>query len=214
MKEDTVNKPKHYQGKNGVQAVTIIDMAADNFDLPWRLTHALKYLLRYKEKGGAESLRKAIWYIESTIEKEYGIKKEEPLKSYTKSEEKHAFRLAKCTLTNKLFLLLGSSAEIDSVIKYSKGASSFYKYLSVVDLSSGKYEEIITKGLILLDTWVKKGDYVKVKYFDEFVDCKVISFDFSDEYFLKVKYTTNNDALVDVIVNVNVTEIDWDSFLN
>lgn len=68
---DNVNKPAHYQGDNGVEAIDIIESASENFGLSFRECNALKYILRHRQKGGAESLRKAIWYLEREIQKNY-----------------------------------------------------------------------------------------------------------------------------------------------
>jgi len=59
---DTVNHPSHYtQGK--IECIEVLEqLAADGHD--FRILNAIKYLWRYRHKGGNESLRKAIWYIE------------------------------------------------------------------------------------------------------------------------------------------------------
>lgn len=62
---DLVNHPKHYcQG--GTECIDVLEqLAADGHD--FRILNAMKYLWRYRYKGGDESLRKAVWYINRVI---------------------------------------------------------------------------------------------------------------------------------------------------
>lgn len=63
MDHDPVNHPAHYTfGK--IEVIEIIEA----LDLPYHDGAALKYLLRWRRKGGIEDLRKAKWYIERMIE--------------------------------------------------------------------------------------------------------------------------------------------------
>lgn len=56
---DMINRPPHYIGKR-YEVIDIIEAYGNQF----RLGNALKYVLRHKEKGGQEDLRKALWYLE------------------------------------------------------------------------------------------------------------------------------------------------------
>lgn len=56
--------PDHYQG-NGLSPFDVIDA----YDLDFYEGNALKYLLRWRRKGGKEDLRKAIHYLEEIIER-------------------------------------------------------------------------------------------------------------------------------------------------
>ena len=59
---DTVNRPSHYT-QGAIECIEVLEqLAADGHD--FRILNAIKYLWRYRHKGGTESLRKAIWYIE------------------------------------------------------------------------------------------------------------------------------------------------------
>lgn len=61
-----VNHPAHYQGKK----FEVIDIIED-FELSFNLGNALKYILRAGKKGNTtEDLKKAIWYIKRSIEKQ------------------------------------------------------------------------------------------------------------------------------------------------
>ena len=62
---DTINNPSHYHGKNGMEAIDVIE----NFigDLAgkagWAWGNSMKYLLRFQKKNGIEDVKKpsAIW---------------------------------------------------------------------------------------------------------------------------------------------------------
>lgn len=62
---DTVNHPAHYT-QGGIECIDVLEqLAADGHD--FRILNAIKYLWRYRHKGGEESLRKAVWYIERVL---------------------------------------------------------------------------------------------------------------------------------------------------
>lgn len=64
---DPVNKPSHYQGK--VECIDAIESAIEGLSGMEAMCtgNAIKYLYRWKEKGGVEDLNKAIWYIKKMI---------------------------------------------------------------------------------------------------------------------------------------------------
>lgn len=72
---DAVNKPKHYQGK--VECIDAIESAIEGLDGMEAMCtgNAIKYLYRWKKKGGVDDLRKARWYIEKMINCEVDGKK-------------------------------------------------------------------------------------------------------------------------------------------
>jgi hypothetical protein len=60
-----VNHPSHYtQGK--IECIEVLEQLAGQ-GMDFRILHAIRYLWRYQHKGGAESLRKAVWYIERVL---------------------------------------------------------------------------------------------------------------------------------------------------
>jgi len=62
---DTVDHPAHYT-QGGIECIEVLEqLAADGHD--FRILNAIKYLWRYRHKGGDESLRKARWYIERVL---------------------------------------------------------------------------------------------------------------------------------------------------
>ena len=64
---DPVNHPQHYMLPGGGETIDIIeDVCGEGVDEYYR-GNILKYVCRYKEKGGAESLRKARWYLDRLI---------------------------------------------------------------------------------------------------------------------------------------------------
>ena len=63
---DLVDHPYHYAGQGEIECIEVLEqLARDGHD--FRILNAMKYLWRYRHKGGAESLEKAIWYIERVI---------------------------------------------------------------------------------------------------------------------------------------------------
>ena len=63
---DAVNKPDHYTKGN----IEVIDFIEDQ-NLDFRAANVIKYICRYRYKGGLEDLLKAMWYLERLISK-YG----------------------------------------------------------------------------------------------------------------------------------------------
>lgn len=68
---DMVNHPSHYQSKNGLEAIDVIEAFTSDLEGIEAVdtANAIKYLLRWKNKNGIEDLKKAIWYIEHLISK-------------------------------------------------------------------------------------------------------------------------------------------------
>lgn len=71
---DMVNKPSHYQGAYGLEAIAVIDnfIGALSGKKAWAWGNMIKYVLRFQNKNGLEDLKKARknldWLIEE-IEK-------------------------------------------------------------------------------------------------------------------------------------------------
>lgn len=66
---DTVKKPHHYAKHN----IEPIDFITQN-KLSFCEGNVVKYICRWKDKGGVESLKKAKQYIDFIIDKESKIK--------------------------------------------------------------------------------------------------------------------------------------------
>jgi len=68
MDRDEVDHPTHYtQAK--IECIEVLEqLAKDGHD--FRILNAMKYLWRYRYKGGANSLAKAQWYIQRVIDDE------------------------------------------------------------------------------------------------------------------------------------------------
>ena len=68
---DNVNHPKHYQSKNGLEVIDVIDAFTE--DLSGKEAcytgNVIKYICRWKSKNGLEDLKKAQWYLNRLIEK-------------------------------------------------------------------------------------------------------------------------------------------------
>lgn len=63
---DAVNHPQHYKSANGLEVIDVIE----GFALGFHEGNVVKYLLRWRQKGGIEDLRKARWYLDRFIERE------------------------------------------------------------------------------------------------------------------------------------------------
>ena len=62
---DVVN-PYHYT-RLTPEPIEVIEA----WNLPYHDATALKYISRHREKGGAEDIRKAIWFLQRILETEY-----------------------------------------------------------------------------------------------------------------------------------------------
>ena len=63
---DLIDHPYHYAGQGEIECIDVLEqLAANGHD--FRILNAMKYLWRYRHKGGTQSLEKAIWYIERVI---------------------------------------------------------------------------------------------------------------------------------------------------
>uniref|UniRef100_UPI0038707C85 DUF3310 domain-containing protein n=1 Tax=Anaerovibrio slackiae TaxID=2652309 RepID=UPI0038707C85 len=61
---DNVNHPKHYQMAGGIEVIYMIaNVLGPTGLVNYCWGNAIKYICRWREKGGVESLDKAIWYI-------------------------------------------------------------------------------------------------------------------------------------------------------
>ena len=66
---DPVNHPSHYQSKNGLETIQVIEAFTDGLEGMEAVDTAnvLKYVCRWKKKNGVEDLKKAQWYLENLI---------------------------------------------------------------------------------------------------------------------------------------------------
>ena len=66
---DMVNHPKHYQAKNGMEAIDVIEAFTDGLNgiEATDTGNIIKYALRWNEKNGVEDLKKIVWYANHLI---------------------------------------------------------------------------------------------------------------------------------------------------
>lgn len=66
---DEVNHPSHYQSKTGLEAIQVIEAATEDLSgfEGYCTGNAVKYLFRWKKKGGKQDLEKASWYIRKLL---------------------------------------------------------------------------------------------------------------------------------------------------
>ena len=68
---DPVNSPSHYTHGGGMECIDAIDaMLGSEGALHYYEGTMLKYLWRWRHKGGVESLRKLRWFLDRLIERE------------------------------------------------------------------------------------------------------------------------------------------------
>ena len=68
---DNVHNPKHYQGRNGLEAIDVHRNFMNDEQLTgYHLGNLIKYVLRYRRKNGIEDLEKAKVHMDWLIEKE------------------------------------------------------------------------------------------------------------------------------------------------
>lgn len=59
---DNINRPKHYT-EGGIECYDFIE----SWDMSFPQGNVIKYVTRYKLKGGVEDLKKARWYLDKLI---------------------------------------------------------------------------------------------------------------------------------------------------
>ena len=68
---DNVHNPKHYQGRNGLEAIDVHRNFMNDEQLTgYHLGNLIKYVLRYRRKNGIKDLEKAKVHMDWLIEKE------------------------------------------------------------------------------------------------------------------------------------------------
>lgn len=79
VKPDMVNHPPHYQSKNGLEVINVIEAFTDGL-VGIEATdtgNVIKYICRWKDKNGLEDLKKAKWYLEHLISHVQNTKQKE-----------------------------------------------------------------------------------------------------------------------------------------
>ena len=74
MKNDNVNRPKHYR-KGSVECIDAIKSATDEGYRYYLQGNVMKYIWRHEHKNKTEDLEKAQWYLKELIK----IKKKQSL---------------------------------------------------------------------------------------------------------------------------------------
>ena len=65
---DLVNSPPHYQSASGIECIEAIKAQMSDEEYRGYLRgNVVKYLWRYQQKGGKQSLEKARWYLDKLI---------------------------------------------------------------------------------------------------------------------------------------------------
>ena len=66
---DFVNHPPHYQTKNGLETIDVIEAFTEDLTgaEATNTGNVIKYICRWKHKNGLEDLKKARWYLDRLI---------------------------------------------------------------------------------------------------------------------------------------------------
>lgn len=71
LQEDNVNHPSHYKDQGSIECIEAIESQLTLEEYQGYLRGAcVKYLWRWKNKGGVEDLKKCRWYLDRLIETE------------------------------------------------------------------------------------------------------------------------------------------------
>lgn len=65
---DEVNKPKQYNYHHNKDAEPIAVIGGLGLLFPFCVGNAVKYICRYRSKGGKKDLEKALWYLNKAID--------------------------------------------------------------------------------------------------------------------------------------------------
>jgi len=69
IQEDIVNHPAHYAETGGIECIEAIEAQLTNEEyLGYLRGNCVKYLWRWRHKGGVVDLNKASWYLQRLIE--------------------------------------------------------------------------------------------------------------------------------------------------
>lgn len=67
MKQDNVNHPNHYK-TGGIETIDyILAKLGKEGTIAYCMGNVMKYTSRWKDKGGLEDLKKAVWYLNYAI---------------------------------------------------------------------------------------------------------------------------------------------------
>lgn len=68
QEQDDVNSPAHYQSESGIECIDAIKAQLSPEEYRGYLRgNVVKYVWRYQQKGGKQSLEKARWYLNKLI---------------------------------------------------------------------------------------------------------------------------------------------------
>lgn len=68
--DEAVSHPKHYQSKNGLEVIDVVEAFTDGLEgiEATDTGNIIKYACRWKEKNGVQDLKKIMWYAQHLIE--------------------------------------------------------------------------------------------------------------------------------------------------
>lgn len=68
-KPEMVNHPEHYQSEKGIEVIDVMEAFTEGLSGIEAVdtSMVIKYICRWKQKGGIEDLQKAEWYLNHLI---------------------------------------------------------------------------------------------------------------------------------------------------
>lgn len=68
-KPEMVNNPAHYQSEKGIEVIDVMEAFTEGLGGIEAVdtSMVIKYICRWKQKGGIEDLQKAAWYLNHLI---------------------------------------------------------------------------------------------------------------------------------------------------
>ena len=68
-KPEMVNHPAHYQSEKGIEVIDVMEVFTEGLSGIEAVdtSMVIKYICRWKQKGGIEDLQKAEWYLNHLI---------------------------------------------------------------------------------------------------------------------------------------------------
>ena len=78
-----VSHPSHYMSDSGLETIDVIEAFTKDLDgiEAYDTGNVIKYICRWKNKGGVQDLEKAMWYIQHLIDHEDSVIRAEELRN-------------------------------------------------------------------------------------------------------------------------------------
>ena len=87
--DQMVSHPSHYMSDSGLETIDVIEAFTKDLDgiEAYDTGNVIKYICRWKNKGGVQDLEKAMWYIQHLIDHEDSVIRAEELRNKLDDDE-------------------------------------------------------------------------------------------------------------------------------